>query len=191
MNQPFVRRPLDRQLPQYGTSQPSLISVWSQRITRFCSLGIRRPVKWEWAYIPLGVVLAFVWLLGSLIVIQNVFGFERTMLTSLSRGVRLSRVVTLVVLLGPAEELIFHGVIQRSLEDVIGLWPAILLGGMLFGVTHFDPAAVSNGDLLFYGAQGGFGAIAGWIYARTDNLVVPALVHGIFVSFTTALPLLT
>lgn len=64
-----------------------------------------------------------------------------------------------MVLVGPAEELIFHGVIQQSLEDVIGLWPAIFPGGMLFGVTHIDPAALSSGDLLFYGVQGGFGVI--------------------------------
>lgn len=154
-------------------------------------MGIRRPTKREWVYLPVGFVLSFIWLLGALIVIRNVFGFERTMLTSFSEAVRLSRIVTLLILVGPAEEVIFHGVIQRSLEDVIGLWPAILLGGILFGVTHFDPAALSNGDLLFYGAQGGFGVIAGWIYARTDNLIIPALVHGTFISFTTALPLLS
>ena len=153
-------------------------------------MGIRRPTGREWLYLPLGFVLSFVWLLGALIVIRNGFGFERTMLASFPEAVRVSRVVTLLILVGPAEEVIFHGVIQRSLEEVIGLWSAILLGGILFGVTHLDPAALSNGDLLFYGAQGGFGVIAGWVYARTDNLILPALVHGTFISFTTALPLL-
>ncbi|WP_434531564.1 CPBP family intramembrane glutamic endopeptidase (plasmid) [Haloarcula sp. NS06] len=153
-------------------------------------MGVRRPRKWEWAYILLGVVLAFVWLVGSLVLIQNVLGLERTMLLTLPERVRIARVVTLLVLVGPAEEVIFHGIIQRSLEDVIGLWPAIAAGGILFGMSHADPAALALGDLLFYIAQGGFGMIAGWIYAKTDNIVVPALVHGIFVSLTTALPLL-
>lgn len=152
-------------------------------------MGIRRPVRWEWGYIPLGVVLTFVWLLGSLVLIQNVLGLERTTLLTLSEQVRIARVVTLLVLVGPAEEVIFHGVIQRSLEDVIGLWPAIFVGGILFAVTHVDPAALALGDLLFYLAQGGFGMIAGWLYARTENLLVPALVHGIFISLTTGLPL--
>lgn len=153
-------------------------------------MGVRRPTGWDWAYVTVGIVLAFAWLLGALIFIENVLGLERTMGSGLSESVRLSRVLTLLLLVGPAEELIFHGVIQRSLEDVIGLWPAIFLGGMLFSVTHVDPAVLALGDVLFYGAQGGFGIIAGWIYARTDNLVVPALVHGIFISMTTALPLL-
>ena len=153
-------------------------------------MGVRRPIKRDWAYIPLGVVLAFVWLIGSLVLIQNVLGLERTMLVTLSEPVRIARVVTLLVLVGPAEEVIFHGIIQRSLEDVVGLWPAIVAGGMLFAMTHVDPAALALGDLLFYIAQGGFGMIAGWVYARTENLVVPALVHGIFISSTTALPLL-
>lgn len=152
-------------------------------------MGIRRPVAWEWGYVPLGLVLAFVWLLGALVLIQNVLGLERTTVTTLSEGVRYSRLVTLLILVGPAEEVIFHGVIQRSLEEVIDLWPAILIGGLLFGVAHVDPAAMGAGDLLFYAAQGGFGVIVGWIYARTDNLVVPALVHGLFVAITTALPL--
>lgn len=151
-------------------------------------MGVRRPTKWEWGYVPLGVVLSFVWLFGALVLIENVLGLERTTVTTLSEGVRYSRIVTLLVLVGPAEEVIFHGVIQRSLEDVIELWPAVLMGGMLFGVSHLDPAAMSSGDILFYAAQGGFGVIAGWIYARTDNLVVPALIHGLFVSITTALP---
>lgn len=153
-------------------------------------MGVRRPVRWEWAYVPLGLVLSFVWLLGALVLIQNVLGLERTTVTTLSEGVRYSRIVTLLVLVGPAEELIFHGVIQRSLEDVIDVWPAVLIGGLLFGVSHVDPAAMGGGDLLFYLAQAGFGVIAGWIYARTDNLVIPALVHGLFISITTALPLI-
>ena len=153
-------------------------------------MGVHYPKKWDWAYIPLGVVLAFVWLIGSLVLIQTVLGLERTMLLTLSERVRIARVVTLLVLVGPAEEVIFHGIIQRSLEDVIGLWPAIVSGGLLFAMVHVDPAALTLGDLLFYMSQGGFGMIAGWIYARTNNLVVPALVHGIFISLTTALPLL-
>lgn len=153
-------------------------------------MGVRRPRKWDWAYIFLGVVLAFIWLLGSLVLIQNVLGLERTMLFTLSERVRIARVVTLLVLVGPAEEVIFHGIIQRSLEDVMGLWPAIVAGGMLFAMTHINPAALALGDLLFYLAQVGFGMIAGWIYAKTENIVVPSLVHGLFISLTTALPLL-
>jgi membrane protease YdiL (CAAX protease family) len=153
-------------------------------------MGIRQPDRWEWGYVPLGLMLAFVWLLGALILIQNVLGLERTTVTTLSEGVRYSRLVTLLLLVGPAEEVIFHGVIQRSLEEVVDLWQAILIGGLLFGVAHLDPAAMGSGDLLFYAAQGGFGVIVGWIYARNNNLVIPALVHGLFVAITTALPLL-
>lgn len=153
-------------------------------------MGVRRPNGWDWAYVPIGLILAFVCLFGSVVVIENVLGLQRTTGPALAESVRLSRVLTLLVLVGPAEELIFHGVVQRSLEDVTGLWPAIFLGGILFGITHVDPAVLALGDILFYGAQAGFGIIAGWIYARTDNLVIPALVHGLFTSITTALPLL-
>lgn len=70
-------------------------------------MGVRRPDAREWGYVPLGLALAFAWLLGALLLIQSGLGLERTAVATPSEGVRYSRLVTLLVLVGPAEEVIF------------------------------------------------------------------------------------
>ncbi|WP_255152925.1 CPBP family intramembrane glutamic endopeptidase [Halorarius halobius] len=153
-------------------------------------VGIRRPVGREWGYILLGVVLMLVTLIGALFLIQAL-GFERTTTgSSLNTAVLYSRIITLLVLVGPAEELIFRGVVQRSLRGTIGSWPSILIAGFIFGFGHIDLSATMPGDILWLVGLSGLGVILGWVYDRTDNLVVPALAHGGFNSLTTALPLL-
>lgn len=154
-------------------------------------MEVRRPDLWGLGYILLGVFLLIVAALGSNILIQNVFGLERTMDGgSLSNAVLWSRVGTLLILVGPAEELMFRGIIQRSLRDVIGRWPAILFAGGLFGFLHINLAATAPGDMLWLVALSLLGVILGWVYERTNNLVVPALAHGSFNSLTTLIPLL-
>jgi len=118
-------------------------------------------------------VLAFVRLIGSLALIQTVLGIEPAMSVTLSERVRVTRVVALWVRVGSAVEVIFHGVIQRSLEGITGFWPAIVAGGMLCAMFHVDHAALALSDPLLYIHQGGFGIIAGWVYTRTEDLEVP------------------
>ncbi|OYR40538.1 hypothetical protein DJ82_07290 [Halorubrum sp. Ib24] len=154
-------------------------------------MEVRPPDVWDLGYILLGVFLLIIAALGSNILIQNVLGLERTMDgASLSNAVLWSRVGTLLLLVGPAEEVMFRGIIQRSLRDVIGRWPAILFAGGLFGFLHIGIAATAPGDMLWLVALSLLGVILGWVYERTNNLVVPALAHGSFNSLTTALPLL-
>jgi membrane protease YdiL (CAAX protease family) len=126
-------------------------------------------------------------LLGAQVLLVGVLGFERTAGGPLPDAVMLSRVLILLVLVGPAEELVFRGAIQGSLGDRLGGWPAILIAATLFGFGHVSPWAVAPGDLLWLVAQTGAGVVLGWVYHRTDNLVVTALTHGGFVSLTTAL----
>ncbi|WP_255150082.1 CPBP family intramembrane glutamic endopeptidase [Halorarius halobius] len=150
-------------------------------------LGVSRPAGREWGYLPLGIVLLIVTLLGAQVLLMGVLGFERTPSQSLADPVMLSRLLTLLVLVGPAEELIFRGTVQQSLGDRFGEWPAILIAATLFGFGHVSLWATAPGDLLWLVAQTGAGVVLGWVYYRTDNLVVTALTHGGFVSLTTAL----
>jgi membrane protease YdiL (CAAX protease family) len=66
--------------------------------------------------------------------------------------------VTLLVLVGLAEELVFRGTIQRSLGERLGAWPAILIAATLFGFGHVSPSATAPGDILWLVAQIGAGA---------------------------------
>lgn len=150
-------------------------------------LGVRRPAGREWGYPLIGVVLLIVTLLGANVLISGVLGFDRTPSEPLADPVLLSRVLTLLVLVGPAEELVFRGTIQRSLSERLGAWPAILIAAFLFGFGHVSLWATAPGDLLWLVTQTGAGIVLGWVYHRTDNLIIAALTHGGFVSLTTAL----
>lgn len=85
------------------------------------------------------------------------------------------------ILVATGEELLFRGVIQGSLRERFGPAAAILLSSAIFAVPH---ATVLTGSLesrlttvviLFIPSL--IFAIA---YERTDNLVVPVLIHGLY-----------
>lgn len=78
--------------------------------------------------------------------------------------------VLCMVLLGPLlEELLFRGAIMQELLRRYRPWEAILLSGLLFGVTHINPAQVVAGCLM--------GVVLGWIYWKTRSLLPCVLVH--------------
>jgi membrane protease YdiL (CAAX protease family) len=85
------------------------------------------------------------------------------------------------LLIGPGEELLFRGVIQSRLRETIGRWPAVVVGAALFAAVHVT--ALSGGasarlvsiTILFFPSL-----VFGAVYEFTDNLAVPALVHGAY-----------
>ena len=93
----------------------------------------------------------------------------------------LALAVLSLVLVAPAEELLFRGAIQGRLRERFGPVPAIAVASLLFGSLHLtnysgSVASIVAGALLIAAV----GAIFGTIYELTDNLVVPVLVHGFY-----------
>lgn len=90
-------------------------------------------------------------------------------------------VVVAIFVIGPAEELLFRGVVQNYLKRAFSPWPAIVLASVFFAAIH---AAALSGSLL--GVLGVVGALTvvsivlGYVYEATGNLAVPALVHGLY-----------
>ncbi|TQQ81250.1 CPBP family intramembrane metalloprotease [Halonotius terrestris] len=85
-----------------------------------------------------------------------------------------------ILLVGPAEELLFRGAVQGRLRDSWGAWPSILAATVLFGAVHAP--AVSGGRAAVLSAvviATILGVLLGYLYERTDNIVVPAVVHGV------------
>jgi hypothetical protein len=85
------------------------------------------------------------------------------------------------LLIGPGEELLFRGVIQGRLRESIGRWPAVTAAAVLFAVVHVTALSGGAGarlvsvTLLFFPSL-----VFGVVYELTDNLAVPALVHGAY-----------
>lgn len=87
-----------------------------------------------------------------------------------------------ILIIGPCEEVIFRGLVQGSLYDAFERQFAILITSIIFALIHF-PAyltaapseAVSTLLVVLF-----LSLVLGWVYERTDNLVVPSLAHGIY-----------
>lgn len=85
------------------------------------------------------------------------------------------------LLVGPGEELLFRGVIQGSLREHFGAWPAILLASLMFAPIHIT--ALSGGPsavLVTIGILFLPSIVFGYLYEKTGNIVVPAFTHGLY-----------
>lgn len=84
--------------------------------------------------------------------------------------------------IAPAEELFFRNVVQKDLYGSLGRIPAVVAASGIFAGMHLpqyanaDPAATAVSlSVVFLLAL-----ILGLSYERTDNLLVPILIHGTF-----------
>jgi membrane protease YdiL (CAAX protease family) len=78
------------------------------------------------------------------------------------------------VLAGLGEEMLFRGVLQPVLGRWSGsAWIGLLGAALLFGVMH---AATFTYAVL----AAVMGAYLGWLFQRTDNLLTPVIVHGLY-----------
>lgn len=88
-----------------------------------------------------------------------------------------------ILVIGPTEELLFRGAIQGILRRVYTAGPAIVLASLFFALAHFT-ALGSAATLLAKAATLTailvLSLVLGAVYEYTDNLVVPALVHGLY-----------
>lgn len=88
-------------------------------------------------------------------------------------------VLVSLLVVGPAEELLFRGAIQGLLKRAWGPWPAILAAGALFSSLHLF-GGVSPSTLAYVGIAFLLGSVLGVLYEYSGNLVVPAVAHGLF-----------
>lgn len=90
-------------------------------------------------------------------------------------------VVVSVLLVGPAEELVFRGVVQGELRKALSPAPAIVLAAFLFGSIHFLAGTGTFIEQAAYVFVATLLAIPlGYLYEVTGNLTVPALAHGTY-----------
>lgn len=86
-----------------------------------------------------------------------------------------------LLFVGPFEELVFRGGVQGLLRRTYGPWVAIALATTLFGVMHVVALTGGSGSVLAYVAVAAvLGLVLGVAYELTENLVVPAAIHGAY-----------
>jgi len=94
-------------------------------------------------------------------------------------------IVVNLVFIAPVEEFLFRGVIQGRLRESFGPIAAITITAVGFGLAHIPSYWFGGSDLLSVAVWAALlsiaatGAVMGWVYERTESLLVASLLHGL------------
>lgn len=159
----------------------------------FAFLNFRRPTLRDLGYIIAAILLLFaVGVLLSLLIFVFVLPEPpSTVFTDIELTNPINYLVFIPFALlvnGPVEEVLFRGIIQQSLSERYSHVSAILLASVLFALFHLPAfyavlltsnpplVGIAVGLVVFTAA----GIVFGSVYARTNNLTVPAVAHGVY-----------
>lgn len=155
-------------------------------------LGISRPGIREFVVIIGGWVLIFALLLVMSFLVQ-LLGTEPAPNESAVQafenpGIIPPLIVAMFLIVGPSEEILFRGVVQGRLREYFGPVLSIGYASAVFAAIHF--LALTGGGtarLLTIAILFVPSLVFGAVYEYTDNLAVPALLHGLHNSVLLAL----
>ena len=147
-------------------------------------LGVRRPSLKEVGLVVGSWALILVTLMGVLTVVQQL-GTETASNQSAELAMQNPAIIPLLIaasflVIGPSEEILYRGVVQGRLRETLSPAPAILLASAIFAAVHVmaltggASARLTTVTILFLPS-----IVFGAVYEYTENLVVPALVHGL------------
>ena len=148
-------------------------------------LGIHIPSLRDLLFVVGGYVLAFGLAIAGSVVVSTT-GLEAGANQAAELGLENPEVLLLLipasfVFIGPGEELLFRGVVQNRLRESFGAPASIVLGAIIFASIHFTALSGAAGarlvsiSVLFFPSL-----VFGTVYELTDNLAVPALIHGAY-----------
>lgn len=154
-------------------------------------LDVRIPSLRDWLWAVGGVVGSFVVLQVVSLVSQSfdVTGAGHQLIGTIEADPSLALVFVALVFLfnAPVEEFLFRNVIQKRLYEAFTTHQAIVVASVVFAVVHFPVYYVTASSLLsvsvpLFSVFGG-SLIFGYLFVKTENLVVPTLAHAGFNSF--------
>ena len=147
-------------------------------------LGVRRPSLKEIGLVIGGWALIVVTLIVVSFVTQLI-GSEAAPNQSAEIAMQNPGIIPLFVaasflVIGPSEEILYRGVVQGRLRETLSPVPAILIASAIFAAIHVialtggASARLTTISILFFPS-----IVFGAVYEYTENLVVPALLHGL------------
>ncbi|MBP1922252.1 membrane protease YdiL (CAAX protease family) [Halorubrum alkaliphilum] len=147
-------------------------------------LGVRRPSLKEIGLVVGGWVLILVMVVVISTILQ-LLGPEPAANQSAEIAMQNPAIIPLLIaasflVIGPAEEVLYRGIVQSRLRESISAVPAIAIASAIFAAVHV--IALTGGlegrlttiAVLFFPSL-----VFGAVYEYTDNIVVPALLHGL------------
>ena len=147
-------------------------------------LGVRRPSLkelglvvggWVVIVITLFVVSAIVQLLGT-----ETASNQSAEVAMQNPAIIPLFIVAMFLVVGPSEEILYRGVVQGRLRESLPAVPAIAVASGIFALIHVMALTGGlSGRLTTVGILFFPSLVFGAVYEYTDNLVVPALLHGL------------
>ncbi|WP_408956730.1 lysostaphin resistance A-like protein [Natrinema sp. 74] len=151
-------------------------------------VDLRWPTRRGWGYVLAGVVggIAFYVLISIAVQLLSLPTAENQVSTYIGNDQTMLLVMIAIVFLfnAPAEEFLYRNIVQKRLYDAFSRRRAVAIASVIFGLIHFPVYAALSESLLATAVpvavvMGG-AAIFGFLYAETDNLLVPIAAHAVF-----------
>lgn len=133
-----------------------------------------------------GYFLAFAGVLvGGLVISQFPVETGRNQVADIAinnPGIILYLIPVMLFIVGPSEELLFRGVVQGRLREAFGAVPSVLIASVAFAGMHGIALVGGStvGNLLVLTLLLSPALVLGASYEYTDNIVVPAVIHGVY-----------
>ena len=141
------------------------------------------PTRRELGTTLLAVVVMLVAATGLGAVVSRLFPDVGSVFDGLAATPALLLVLAVVsvLLVAPAEELLFRGAIQGRLRRSFGPVASVVGASALFASVHLvNYTGPLPGVLGFVAVVGAVSLVLGWLYEHTGNLAAPVLAHGLY-----------
>lgn len=137
-----------------------------------CAWDLQAAAWGATATVPLVAIaiLATHWPVGPL---RSLMKPTDELLVPLFSNWSLAELAMVSALAGIGEEMLFRGVAQAALSDILGTWGGLAAASVLFGLVHFLSPSYAVYTALI-------GAFLGLLWMVTGNLLVPAVTHGLY-----------
>ena len=146
-------------------------------------IRVRVPTRRDIAWVTGGFIMILV-AVRALSAIIAYLGFDHASNQIIEVGREEPTVFLVLIplsflLVGPGEELLFRGLIQGTLRESFHPMRAVVLASLIFAMVHVF-SLQGSGKLVYIGVVFTLALVLGVTYELTDNLAVPALIHGAY-----------
>lgn len=91
----------------------------------------------------------------------------------------------MIFFVGPVEEIVFRGITQGSFRENFSVHTSVIVTSIIFGLIHIPSIQAEEylSVISYVLITCVLGLILGYIYERTEDIVVPSLIHGTYNAF--------
>lgn len=146
-------------------------------------LALRRLTVRDASWTVAGILALFA-LYGTLTLVISTLGVPVAENQVAQMGARNPEILLLLVpfsllFVGPGEELLFRGLIQGTLRRAFRPASAVVIASAIFAVSHAT-ALTGGGQFSYMAVVFVLALVLGSVYELSENLVVPAVIHGVY-----------